>query len=310
MIKSALRSAILGMSLLASNTANALTFNFSLYGSDSLTVDQQNAFNIAAAAWSSVLTDNVTVNIQIGFAALGANILGQTSLSEGSVGYASVVGQLAANATSAADAIAVNTLQNTPPYSSATSVFLTSANARALGYFVPSNTVDAIIQFSTAFTFQTSRNPDGSINGGAFDLIGVAEHELGHALGFISDVGIASFAPTVLDLFRYQPGSTTPSGSTGDAAFSIDGGVTDIASFSDGLSHQSSHWLTGTLSGGGTALMNPSLGMGLIQNITPLDLTALDVIGWTTVPEPASLLLLSSAVAVLPLLRRRRRGAR
>ncbi|NJR32447.1 MAG: hypothetical protein HC778_05960 [Chamaesiphon sp. CSU_1_12] len=48
------------------------------------------------------------------------------------------------------------------------------------------NNNDGSISFNNAFNWDFNRN-DG-ISGGAFDFIGIAAHELGHSLGFISGV--------------------------------------------------------------------------------------------------------------------------
>ncbi|MDE2200318.1 MAG: NF038122 family metalloprotease [Rhodospirillales bacterium] len=285
--------------------AHALTITFDPIAGDSLTGAESQAFGAAAAAWESVLTDPVTVSIAIGFRDLGSNILGQTSIAEVTAPYGSVAARLALDATSAADATAVAHLPAAVPGGS---IAMTSADARAIGFATPAGAIDAQIEFTSnpALPFQTSRNAGGGISAGMFDLIGVAEHEIGHALGFVSNVG-SDAAYTPLDLFRYQ--SPTPaaglSHQIGEAAsFSIDGGQTSLATFADGNFYQPSHW-----SGSVPALMDPALASGTVQTITPLDVTALDVIGWdTSVPEPAAAALLAPGLAVLALTRRRRRA--
>ena len=60
-------------------------------------------FNAAASLWSSKLADNITVNIEIGYSALGPNIIGETSTWGAEASYSLVKQALAANRSSADD---------------------------------------------------------------------------------------------------------------------------------------------------------------------------------------------------------------
>jgi hypothetical protein len=292
---------------LTNGAAHALTINFTQVTGDSLSSGQLAAFDTAAKAWERVLADNVTVNVSIGFKALGSGILGQASTSEVLASYSSLIGQMTGDRTSATDNAAVSHLPGS--VGGATSIIVTTAQARALGYTTGA-AFDSLIEFNSSFSFAETRNPDGSVGSGLYDLIGIAEHEIGHALGFLSDVGATYL--TVLDLFRYQTGSTSLSFATGQAAsFSLDGGVTDLASFSTGSDYQASHWLNNSAAGGKNLLMDPAVAGGVVQNIQPLDLIAMDAIGWNVVavPEPGSMLVLGGALTVLAARRRNRTRA-
>ena len=273
------------------SAAHALTFQFSTVSGDSLTTAQSAAFGTAANAWSAVLTDPVTVQVQIGFRDLGTDsqsnvILGQTGLSLFSVDYAGFKVALTADATSASDSVAVAHLPATTPDNT---VLGTSAGLRAAGVIAVAAT-DGIIEFTSrsGVTFAPTRAQLDSSN---YDLIGVAEHEIGHLLGFVSSVDQSNQTMrSPLDLYRYtSPGGLSfTAGQT--AYFSIDGGTTNLANFSVGGvgQYQASHWLQGT-----GALMDPAVSKGVQQNITLLDLRALDVIGWdVAVPEPGTMSLL------------------
>jgi len=71
--------------LVPSRTSYALTFNLTPAAGTS----QQaiTGFQMAAQRWSSLLSDNVTVNLNIGFQSLGAGILGQASSSNTTFAY-------------------------------------------------------------------------------------------------------------------------------------------------------------------------------------------------------------------------------
>lgn len=207
---------------------------------------------------------------------------------------------------------------------------LSAANARALGVPFQSNAspgcaaaCDARIDFSSRYAYDY--DPSDGITPGTYDFVSIARHEIGHALGFFSGVDTldAASRPRLagqflgvnsLDLFRYSSLSTASHviDFTADARpkyFSIDGGATFGPEFSEGEFHgdgaQASHWKYGKDIG----LMQPALATGESSHISPADLLALDVIGWTVaaVPEPAPALLFAAGLAGIAGLRRRGR---
>ena len=279
--------------------AAALTFSFSTIQGDTLSSDQASAFQTAANAWSTVLSDPITVSFQIGFRSLGNNILGGSTPALLAVNANLVKTRLAADATSANDAIAVASL---PTYGANATLALTNAQAAAIGIAAATN--DGTIEFSSNYTFSTSRTAQGTIAPGTYDLIGIAEHEIGHALGFLSGLDNPGTPATILDQFRYLATGVRDTTLVAGAYFSLNGGTTSIAGFSPGPNdtYQASHWLLGT-----GALLDPAVAAGVVQNIAALDLLGLDVIGYdlvTPVGEPASLLMLAMGLLGVAALRR------
>lgn len=306
------RLALLALPVCAAlaSPAAALTFNLTQIQGDTLTAGEAAAFQMAAAAWSAVLTDPVTVNVGIGFRDLGTagnggTILGATSADFVTpMSYAAFESRYIADGKSAADAQAAAHLPSAVPGGT---VVLTSAEARALGFSTAagadgSAAADGSIEFTSNSGIQFA-DTRATLNGGTYDLIGIAEHEIAHLLGFDSFIDGGGSIKSVLDLFRYSaPGA--PSFQAGQSAYlSLDGGTTSLASFSVGGSgqYQASHWLQGTGS-----LMDPAVTAGHVQDITALDATALDVLGYDlAVAEPASVLLLAPGLLALALRRRR-----
>lgn len=284
-------------------------------------------FTTAANLWSSYLADNITINVQIGFSSLGANVIGEAGSAFVERSYSDVTQALGTHRTSADDFSSqaalqpgtsfnrlINHTSNSPngansatPYvDTMDRVGLTTANAKALGLLAPDSSLDALIRFSSDFSFDF--NHGGTITPGQIDFVGAAAHELGHALGFVSGVDDIdtlngafpgeTFSSNLLDLFRYSnlslaagAGVTDYTADNRDKYFSVDGGATQVALFSNGIvfgdGAQASHWKDSL----GIGIMDPTAGFGERLDISNTDLRAFDVMGYTLVPEPSTGLL-------------------
>ena len=290
----------------------------------------QLGFQIAANYWESVLSNNVVLNFNVGFAPLGPGILGGTSSTLAEyVPISTYYSVLAATGTSALDAKALAHLSplsatgsvavKVPAYvdpASATgiaasgtrtapdgtaissTIALSSANVKALvgGY---ETTIDGTIQFSSTFAFDF--NPTDGITAGSYDFIGVAVHEMGHALGFLSAAddfdysvggGVAvddGWWGYGMDMFRYSAPGVLDWNFNTNSYFSIDGGVTAYQNgyfstgenFGDGW--QASHWKAPSAApycSNLLGIMNPYICGGTGDSVTGLDLALFDAIGW------------------------------
>ncbi len=295
-------------------------------------------FEKAAAYWASQLADNITINLQIGMSnALGANTLGGASPTFGVAAYSLFRSKLYADATSETDltfrtnlpanstfSLYINRTSDNPngalsatPYvdndggENNRFVRMTSANAKALKLLNPTNAaVDAQIQFNSNFNFDFD-NSNG-IDANRFDFVGIAIHEIGHALGFFSGVdvldqnGQSSYSEddytwvSPLDFTRFSAASQTAGADLDWTAdnrqkyYSINGGttVTVANAWSRGVKfgngRQASHWRDGANLG----IMDPTFAPGELGIVRPLDIQAFDVIGFdlaSEVPEPSTL---------------------
>jgi len=345
-----MKSLIFALLLAVAGPAGAAPL-FILNYTPGTSLQAQQGFQAAAARWSSLLQDNVTVNLTVGFNSLGSGILGQAGSAEDFHTYAAVRAALAADATSSADHTAVshlpggssfnmmlNRTANNPngpgsatPYVDSDGdannqyLYMANAEARAMGLAVTPQALpgcigncDGFIQFNSDFNFDF--DPGNGTAADAFDFIGVAAHEIGHVLGFISGVDILDFnAPpnggpyddneftyvSTLDLFRYSAASAAQGviDWTADARskyFSLDGSTlgpefSTGSTFGDG--RQASHWKDNLFIG----LMDPTAGMGETLFITGNDLLAMDAIGWNlaAIPEPSGWAMMGAGLLLL-----------
>jgi len=199
-----------------------------------------------------------------------------------------------------------------PPVTGIGGLSGTKSNFKALGFGGLGEEHEATITFNTQFSFDFD-NSNG-VDPGSMDFETVAAHELGHALGFISEVDyIADLIewelqgviwPSTLDLFRFENDQAgrdpeTPAEFTtyprsmalggdpitdtldtvwGTLDFVGDPGEFRMSNVVDG--QQASHWKDDALSGSYIGLMDPTLSLGTIHVVDEPDLRALDLIGY------------------------------
>lgn len=329
----------------STNTPTGMQFVFNDLGGVGVGTQARAAFERAAAIWSALLNDPITIRLDVQFSALGPNILGSTGSTTNTVAYNTVRQALIADATSTFDQAAVASLapgpltfvSNEPPAAGAidartrfldnnntfdnNNLNVNTAQMKALGLtpvYAAGNTTqrDGSISFSTLFTWDF--DPTDGIDAGAIDFVGVAVHEIGHALGFRSGVDTADTnalpgvaAPgrrglnnlawgTVHDLFRYGDfnGEVVRDWSIGGApCYSLDGGANCLALLSTGSLNgdrrQASHWKDDAILGGlPIGVMDPTAsgpnGTRPLQVVTLADLIAFDAMGYNlaAIPEP------------------------
>ena len=235
-----------------------------------------------------MIVNPITVNIQVGYGEddNGAFSIGGAALSLGgafyqsAVNYSTLKSDLAANAATALDQLAVEGLPTSDPTDGAP-FYVGDAEARALGLLPATSTVmDGAVGFNE--TYPWNYNTDGQAVPGEFDFVSDAELELIHALGMA--LGTPSGGSTAFMLFRYSaPGVrelTVNSGglTTPAAYFSINGGQTNLGNY---LTSGDSTLFN---AGGGTIGVNDTLSNpyppGLEHVFSPTDALELNVLGF------------------------------
>jgi hypothetical protein len=279
------------------------------------------AFIAAAAKWEALIKDPITINIDVDFGTTffgtpfsDSNVLGATSSPQFFfAGNYPDVRQRLVNHASPSEAALANALPaSTVPtdLGSVDTVLVTSPLLRALGALPadvandppPPNDIPAPrIAFNSAFGFDF--DPSDGITGNRTDFDAVAVHEMGHALGFSSEVGDKELNPssalrvTIWDLFRFRPGTANLNNfgtaqrilSSGGTQVQFNGGPelglsTGKPDGTGGDGEQASHWKDDQFGGGFIGIMDPTIARNVRETMTTNDQNAIDSFGYLITP--------------------------
>lgn len=348
-------------------SGGGLTFALNDLGGVGVGSQARAGFEAAGRLFSGLFKDNITINLDVRFSALGPGILGSTGSTTNTVVYNSVRSALTADSRTFFDRTAIGSLgaapigfvSNEPPAAGAidsrlrfldnnnsfdnNNLNVNTAQMKAMGLtpvYAGNNPGqrDGSVSFSSAFTWDF--DPTDGITPGSFDFVGVAAHEIGHALGFRSGVDLADVNAlpgvalpgarglnniawgTVHDLFRYGDfgGSTVRDWSIGGTPCYSLNGVNCVALLSTGRLNgdlrQASHWKDDTLLNISPplGLMDPTAtgpgGTRPSQVFSKFDLIAFDAMGYdlaSAVPEPRSWAMLIAGFGLVGAVARRQR---
>ena len=225
----------------------------------------QGAVDILEATFS----DNITVNLHIHYRGTGG---GASAGPDNGVfaSYTTVRSDLISHA--AAGDHTFDALPNTPTIQGQSQMVVWNAEAKLLGLMAANDTTtdDGTANFSTDI------NPNL--------LVGVALHELTHAMG-----RVPSLQPDIFDLFRFvSPGvylfdENVPAASS--SYFSIDGGHTRLADY--GVNSDPSDFLNSGVQGPNDPF-NEFYSGGTQQHLTTVDLQQMVALGWHIATGPVA----------------------
>ena len=200
----------------------------------------RNAIIAAAAGLSALYSNDVVLNIDVGYGEVGGSTIAGSDAAEsegfyGGVGYSALYSALQADAgKSTVQAQADASLSATNPTSGTFAI--SSANAKALGLEGPSSNLDGYIGLSSALPLEY----DQTAASGKYDAIALAEHELTEDMGRVGSVGavVGNGVYTPLDLFRYtSTDNPDPADGTPERALSQQGSGTDYFSINNGTTN-------------------------------------------------------------------------
>jgi Ca2+-binding RTX toxin-like protein len=243
---------------------------------------------VAAAAreLDGLITNPITVTIDVGYGEDGGQPLSGDE-SEGGptdgtdLTYAQLRADLAANP-STASGLPLSALPAYDPTGGAT-IELSSAQEKALGLLpADSPEVDGTVGFSSTYQ-DFGYDPTDRYNPDTTDFIGVAEHELTHALGRLALVPDYPGYDSILDLFRYASPGVLATAATPDPYFSVDGGNTILDIFD--TTSDPADWAPSA----GPDSFDATTYFGVESPITSVDTTLLSALGFTVNAPPTTI---------------------
>ena len=232
-----------------------------------------NTINQAILAYETRFSDPVDVTIT--FQEMGSG-LGMSSTYGSTIAYTSYYNALTADSKTSNDAVALAHTPGGPnnPVDGTTSIRVTTANQRALGFNTspPPGQSDSTISLNVSLMNLDRQTIDPN----KYDLMAVVSHEIDEALGTGSGVGQANIEP--VDLFRYTAGGLRTHTTSGDDAwFSINGGTTDLARYNQNASGDYGDWWS---TGPHTPQVQDAFATQAATPNLGVELTVLDVVGF------------------------------
>jgi hypothetical protein len=299
--------ALLGLILAGGKTASALTINLSFDPDSTYTAAgvtdvaaMKAACTNAANQLTSRYSDPINVNIKV-TASAGTSDFGSSTAFLNSVSsYNNLRAAFAADSKTADDATTVGNGGSLPagadPIATTHMYLVARAQAKALGLLADDMQNDGTFNFGGGQPW--TYDPNNRKVAGKFDFIGVAVHEFTEIMGRTSLMGdmLGTGTPNYVafDLFHYTGAGTRGLNSGPGRSFSFDNGTSLLIAFNDGGNGGDLQDWAGPAPDPFNAFGPPNEQ----DDLTPVDLQTMDVIGYDRITGPAVLANLSTRLPV------------
>ena len=255
----------------------------------SLPAGMVEALDVAASYFDHLFANPITLHIEVGYGEITQ--FGQsTAITSGAEGgsvddalwtYAQTLQTYSSHITSPDQQSAYSELAATA--TTGGQIDVSSAQQKAFGQSAANGSAsDGSVgfQLNGAGGISYDFNPFERAVANEWDFIGVALHEISHALGRISILGQGG-DDSLLDRFRYRAAGQLQTSVTGSPAyFSLDGGATNLANF-DTTNLDSSDWAPGGPDDANLAISY----LGVANNFGQVDLRELNALGFQRVAQ-------------------------
>ena len=195
------------------------------------------AINYVVNYFDSLFTNNLTINIDVGYGEIAGQTLGSNALGESESNLVSASYSSLRSALHAQGAPGASTLPSSSPLSGS-SIYDVSRSAGLRAVFKQRSSLDGYVGFSSTLPFSYSATATPAAN--QYYFIGVAEHEISEVMGRISLLNRQPQDYSPMDLYRYSsPGvrDLTTGGSGSTAYFSINNGTTNLGTWNNQTSN-------------------------------------------------------------------------
>ena len=258
------------------------------------------AINYVVSYYDSLFTNNVTIDLNVGYGEVAGQTLASNALGESyapqyvAESYSSVVSALQAQGAPGA-----STLPSTSPLSG--TLYMVQAEAQALGLTTAVST--SYVGFSSSLPFSYTANATPASN--QYYFISVAEHEISEVMGRVSLINDQPNYYSPMDLYRYTAAGvrdTAAGGSGSTAYFSVNNGVTNLGTWNNNPSNGDlGDWYPSGPAPGGLDSFNDYSSPGGIDVVSANDITLMQALGWTTqTTQPSgSIVVSANATAAL-----------
>jgi len=302
-----------GTTVISGPSGNGMTFDITwepavASAPAAFKTDVEEAFQF----YADTFNDPITLYYDVGFGGVGGD-LGASGTNLVDEQYSTFQTQLAGDATSEAQKTADATLPATDPTGGST-LAMAAAEAQMLGFtnagVINADNPDGGIGFSDTKNFNYSADPNQTPVSGAYDFLGVVEHEISEVLGrrsLIQPAGPSGTTPfySPLDLFRYQGTNDRQLATGAPSYFSIDNGATNLGDWNNrqtGNSGDLGDW-AGTTIGGSVVhtpdSYNDNTNPDVVNPVTSSDVTLMNVLGYgLAAPAPSPIPLAATDVTI------------